>query len=375
MDFIWQPVMFNDEWEKFPNGSKLLLDEDWITPLLIDRADQGTRYDQVKYKIDRGAQKWKGADAFMWPLSDDNILPKTCLERIASRMQGQTKKVVVVSHKRGQRTVFHPHFDLIAHYGSMQAGLVSGEQYWLHFSLMPETCYVNDTHFLHCGFLMEYMLATYPNEFLFLPDIFVPFNALEPGRWDRDKLIEIIESKEIAAMLPRKDHIALLKSLPSGTVGAELGVFEGDLSALMIEIVKPSKLYLVDVFNGMGWSADHFGNNNHGVDMKVQKPLIEARFANDPVSVVESCSIAWLKTMPAESVDWVYIDSVHTFEHCSAELNECLRVIRSGGFICGHDYDDYHGVKKAVDPFCAAHGLAIELFPDDVPTSFKILKT
>ena len=39
---------------------------------------------------------------------------------------------------------------------------------------------------------------------------------------------------------------ALLRRLPARSTGAEIGVWKGDFSALILDTVRPARLYLVD---------------------------------------------------------------------------------------------------------------------------------
>jgi predicted O-methyltransferase YrrM len=52
----------------------------------------------------------------------------------------------------------------------------------------------------------------------------------------------------------------------------------------------------------------------------------------------------------AGSVDLVYIDADHSYQHVFADINLALRLVRPDGVVCGHDYDSTHpGVMQAVD--------------------------
>ncbi len=42
--------------------------------------------------------------------------------------------------------------------------------------------------------------------------------------------------------------------------------------------------------------------------------------------------------VPPCSLDFVYIDAVHTYEHCLADITTWLSKLRPGGMICGDDY-------------------------------------
>src|SRR5512141_3080259 len=45
---------------------------------------------------------------------------------------------------------------------------------------------------------------------------------------------------------PTKGRRWLLEMLPKGSVGAEIGVWRGDFSALIIDVVRPHLLHLID---------------------------------------------------------------------------------------------------------------------------------
>lgn len=52
-----------------------------------------------------------------------------------------------------------------------------------------------------------------------------------------------------------------------------------------------------------------------------------------------------------ESVDFLYIDSIHTYEHVKATILRWIGKLRPGGIIGGHDYctRNWEGVVRAVD--------------------------
>ena len=69
------------------------------------------------------------------------------------------------------------------------------------------------------------------------------------------------------------------------------------------------------------------------------------------------------KKFEDESVQFVYIDALHTYDGVKKDLKLWYPKIKKGGFISGHDYDSKHhpGVKIAVDEFL---GGVNERFPD-----------
>lgn len=53
------------------------------------------------------------------------------------------------------------------------------------------------------------------------------------------------------------------------------------------------------------------------------------------------------------SLDFVYIDGLHTYDGVKNDIEKWLPKVKNGGFIGGHDYNNKHhvGVKPAVDSY------------------------
>jgi predicted O-methyltransferase YrrM len=62
------------------------------------------------------------------------------------------------------------------------------------------------------------------------------------------------------------------------------------------------------------------------------------------------------------SLDFVFIDAIHTYEAVSEDLQAWVPKVRVGGLIMGHDIS-WQGVHKAVSEFGAANNLAVYRSP------------
>ena len=171
-----------------------------------------------------------------------------------------------------------------------------------------------------------------------------------------------------------KTRLDLLDSLPKHSIGAELGVFAGDFSAEIIKRVQPFAFYMVDLFEGTIRSGDQNGENMRTLHMGDQYEVLTRRMAfNHQTVVCRQDSVSWLRHQMSDLLDWLYIDSSHLFEHTRDELHEAFRVVKSGGFICGHDFHpDYPGVIRAVNDFVREMDFEMEIFQGDRLPSFKI---
>lgn len=114
----------------------------------------------------------------------------------------------------------------------------------------------------------------------------------------------------------------------------ELGSLEGKSSCAIASSVDVNSLTCIDL-----WPEDfrwlHFWENVDGF----------------PITGIKADSVVAAATFPDASVDFVFIDTNHTYESTIAEIAAWLPKLREGGLMCGHDYNNegYTGLAKAVD--------------------------
>lgn len=150
--------------------------------------------------------------------------------------------------------------------------------------------------------------------------------------------------------------------LKSNMIGAELGVFVGEFSEVILS-TKPSIVYLVDLFSGISGSGDKDGNNMVFVDMNLSyNRLLELHKNNKCVRVVKSSTHDFLSSLADNSLDFVYIDADHSYEGVCSDINLSFFKVKSGGYIMGHDYvtPRFHGLVQAVQEFCSTSNLCID---------------
>lgn len=169
-------------------------------------------------------------------------------------------------------------------------------------------------------------------------------------------------------------RLDLLGFIPKAGVCCELGCFRGDFSREILRICQPSKLYLVDLFEGEVTSGDSNGENPQTVDMGGMLSVFLQLFPSQPVTICKDCSWKWLERQPDDSLDFCYIDASHEGPQTERELAACRRAVRPGGIIAGHDYAPlFPGVVHAVNEFVKAHDLDITLWTGDRLPSFSIV--
>lgn len=175
--------------------------------------------------------------------------------------------------------------------------------------------------------------------------------------------------------------IHIRENLPSilkeDSVGCEIGIFEGEYSQVLADSKRFKKLYLVDIFQGIASSGDKSGNNiKTYTDAAILYDHNKNRFTNyNFVEVVKEDGIEFLTRMP-NTFDFIYIDTLHTYNHTLKELEAAYISIKDGGYICGHDYNEYQysGLVRAVKEFCEKYSLSFETTDQDFLESYIIKK-
>jgi predicted O-methyltransferase YrrM len=137
--------------------------------------------------------------------------------------------------------------------------------------------------------------------------------------------------------------------LRSNSICAEVGVAEGYFSEKILEIINPSKLYLIDAYNHT--APEHTSANHYSYILKKFQ-------SNSVVSLKKGMSWDMLNTLDSNSLDYIYIDADHSYESVKKDIESAYRVVKSGGVIQFNDYTTYspvenmrYGVLHAVNEF------------------------
>jgi hypothetical protein len=152
----------------------------------------------------------------------------------------------------------------------------------------------------------------------------------------------------------------------------ELGVFRGEFAKDIIQIIHPSELFLIDIWDGEMGSGNKDGDNYVKItNMKsIYLSLIHQTKPHKNIHVVRSDTVSFLKSCEENYFDAIYVDADHSEQAVYNDMIESFRVIRSGGYLMGHDY--HHQIKIAVDKFCVDYKQSIEYITDDGCPSFLI---
>lgn len=130
------------------------------------------------------------------------------------------------------------------------------------------------------------------------------------------------------------DRISLLHQLPKGCVTCEAGVAFGEFSRRIIDIVQPSAHYLID-----SWT--HAGRYDDAAFLVVLKEF-KKELRSGQARLLRTDSVSGLLELPDVGIDFLYIDTDHSYQTTKKELVAAQAKVSLNGLIAGHDYT--HGL-------------------------------
>ena len=175
-------------------------------------------------------------------------------------------------------------------------------------------------------------------------------------------------------------RIDLIKNLPSGTVGAEIGVQKGYFSIEILNEASVGKLFLVDAWKRQGESyIDDLTVGDPEDNLRQTKRHIAGHLPGGRVQIIQGMSVEVALNWKGPMLDWVYIDADHSYSACYSDLVAWGRLVKPDGRIMGHDYVGgnhgvIYGVIGAVTDFCDRFGWELDAITQDDGPSFSMKK-
>lgn len=135
-------------------------------------------------------------------------------------------------------------------------------------------------------------------------------------------------------------------------VGAEIGVRRGRYSMQLCKCNPDLKLYCIDPWAPYG--------NKYTIE-KQDQIYAEAIENLKPyqAAIVRKSSMDALPDFLDESLDFIFIDGDHTFDHVCPDIIFWSKKVRRGGIVACHDYYAFgwSGVMQAVNSYTFCHDI------------------
>jgi hypothetical protein len=144
-----------------------------------------------------------------------------------------------------------------------------------------------------------------------------------------------------------------LQLLPKDAIGAEIGVWRGEFSRRILEIVHPQELHLIDPWAFQPsypnrWYGGGLAQTPNEMD-QIYADVVRDLGSDPAVRIHRGFSHQVVDEFPDAYFDWVYVDGNHSYEFVRKDLLRYWPKIRAGGLLAGDDYRK--DVKRAVDEF------------------------
>ena len=159
-----------------------------------------------------------------------------------------------------------------------------------------------------------------------------------------------------------RNDLAVLFAELGYKVGAEIGTWRGEFAEVLCKANSGLLLNCIDPYQAIAYADSVSGWPKEQERFTLYYK--EAREKLKPYSVnwVKAYSMTAVKRFDDNSLDFVYIDANHNFQHVVNDLCEWLKKVKPGGIISGHDYarfklrTDCH-VKAVLNAYTDAFGI------------------
>ena len=166
-----------------------------------------------------------------------------------------------------------------------------------------------------------------------------------------------------------QDLIFLLKD-QKNLIGLEIGVEKGNSAFHFLSNCNIDILYLIDAYESY-FDSD----TNHFCDEFCQKQNKEIclnllkEFSN--FELIEKNSNDSFEKFKDDSLDFIFIDGLHSYEQCFKDIKNYYPKLKQGGLFSGHDFSYSSGCNKAVLEFSKEKNKNVSTCKNDVWYWFK----
>lgn len=152
----------------------------------------------------------------------------------------------------------------------------------------------------------------------------------------------------------------VLRHVPQGGVGAEIGVFRGHFAEILATVARPRKLYLVDPWTLLGetfgWGRAYTLDDTLPTAVARRDAELRAAKFPDIETVIVEGVYPTCREAIVDRLDWAYLDAGHGYDETLWQLEHLAEQVADDGLILGDDWQTdpghmHHGVYRAVQRF------------------------
>lgn len=139
-----------------------------------------------------------------------------------------------------------------------------------------------------------------------------------------------------------QNRVRLLEKMPKNARCAEIGVWNGGFSDVILEVTKPAELILIDPWEKLAEQSPeewtHNKHQDHQFMQKMHNHVVSCYHHLSNVSIRCGFSSDILSSFPDKYFDWVYIDGNHQYDFVREDVKLAFKKVRHGGIIAGDDF-------------------------------------
>jgi len=168
--------------------------------------------------------------------------------------------------------------------------------------------------------------------------------------------LELSDRKRLAHLVKSTSQHAVLIDLAHRHVwqrGAEIGVLKGKTLFALLDAVPGLAMYGVDQWQKLALRPDE--NAETYVDFAMtairRSVLMKAAGYGMRCTILHGDSVAMARAVPAQSLDFVFIDADHTEAGLERDIRAWVPKVLPGGMLLGHDAH-WTSVRRVIDRLC-----------------------
>ena len=153
----------------------------------------------------------------------------------------------------------------------------------------------------------------------------------------------------------------LLKKVPSNSICVEIGVWSGEFTQRILNVVNPKKLYLIDPwlsyenYYQFDNNAEKYSQSSQDLRYKSVLKRFKKEIETGKIEVFRDTSNNVIDSiLKNQKFDFVYIDGNHKYEFVLNDLKNFLPHITSRGFFGLDDYN-FKSVREAIKDFTSIY--------------------
>ena len=138
----------------------------------------------------------------------------------------------------------------------------------------------------------------------------------------------------------------LLSKVPTGGTFVECGAWLGKSSSYLCDNARDDiNIYIVDSW--LGSIDERSGPHKLATETDIYKIFLE-NMGDRKFNPIRALSNVAVQEFEDNSCDVIFIDMDHTYQAVRADINMWLPKVKNGGYLAGHDFAIFPGVRAAV---------------------------